>query len=289
LQELEGDHMLRNVFLILSAAVLVLSLAACGKKEETAKTSETATTPEKPKPLRGEMALIPAGEFVLGSNEDKEGSSYPQQKINLPAFWIDKYEATNTEFLDFAIKTGYSGEGAKEGKDWRQFFTPDKAHYPVVYITWNDAEAYCKSLGKRLPTEEEWEKAARGTDGRKYPWGDKWDASKSNTYEASLRNPAAVGQYDDVSPYGVHDMLGNVQEWTGSWFKGYKGTLYKDKDQFFGKRARVVRGISARMYGARANLWLRSAYVPQSLYDFGCRCAKDATPEDAAKAASQTK
>ena len=279
--------MLRKVFMILSAVILVITLAACGKKEEAAKTTESAAVPEKPKFTPGEMVLIPAGEFILGSNEDKESSAYPQQKINLPAFWIDKYEATNTEFLDFAIKTGYSGEGAKEGKDWRQFFTPDKARYPVVYITWNDAEEYCKSLGKRLPTEEEWEKAARGTDGRKYPWGDKWDAAKTNTYESGLRNPTTVGQFDDLSPYGVHDMLGNVQEWTGSWYKPYKGTLRKD--QWFGDRARVVRGISARMYGSRANLWLRSAYVPKSLYDFGCRCAKDATPEEAAKAAQQTK
>ncbi len=279
--------MLRKVSLIVAAATLIVALAACGKKEEAAKTAETTAAPEKAQFVKGEMVLIPAGEFIFGSNEDKESSSYPQQKINLPAFWIDKYEATNEEFLDFAIKTGYSGEGAKEGKDWRQFFTPDKARYPVVYITWNDADAYCKSQGKRLPTEEEWEKAARGTDGRKYPWGDKWDATKTNTYEAGLHNPAAVGQFDDISPYGVHDMLGNVQEWTGSWYKAYKGTLRKD--QWFGERARVVRGISARMYGSRANLWLRSAYVPKSLYDFGCRCAKNATPEEAAKAPQQTK
>jgi formylglycine-generating enzyme required for sulfatase activity len=281
--------MLRKVFSILLSFILLLCLAACGKKEEptTTTTTQAPAEPAQPTVTPGEMVLIPAGEFILGSSEDKTNAAYPEQKVKLPAYWIDKYEVTNYEFLDFAVKTGYAGEGAKEGKDWRQFFTPDKAKYPVVYITWKDADTYCKSVGKRLPTEEEWEKAARGTDGRRYPWGEKWDAARSNSYEAGLRNPTTVGQFDDVSPYGVHDTLGNVQEWTNSWYDAYKGST--KKDQYYGKRYRVVRGASARIYGARAHLWDRSAYLPNSLYDFGCRCAKDATPEEAAKAADATK
>ncbi len=280
--------MLRKICLIFLGFVLVFCLASCGKKEEaTPTTTQAPAEPAKPAVTPGEMVLIPAGEFIFGSSDDKESAAYPQNKINLPAFWIDKYEVTNYEFLDFAVKTGYTGEGAKEGKDWRQFFTPDKAQFPVVFITWNDADKYCKSLGKRLPTEEEWEKAARGTDGRRYPWGEKWETGRSNTYEAGLRNPAAVGQFDDVSPYGVHDMLGNVQEWVGSWYKPYKGS--KRQDKYYGEVWRIVRGASSRIYGSRAHLWDRSAYAPNSLYDFGCRCAKDATPDEAAKAASQTK
>jgi formylglycine-generating enzyme required for sulfatase activity len=275
--------MFRKLLSVSACLILIFSLAACGKKEEAAQQpTEPAAAPAKPAVVPGEMVLIPAGEFIFGDN-DKTKPSYPQQKINLPAFWIDKYEVTNTEFLDFSIKTGYAGEGAKEGRDWRQFFTPDKAKHPVVYITWNDALAYCKSLGKRLPTEEEWEKAARGPDGRRYPWGDKWEPNRSNTYEIGLKIPAAIGEYDDVSPYGVHDMLGNVQEWTGSWYKAYKGNPQADTN--YGERFRVVMGISSRYYGSRAFLSDRSGYLPKSLYDFGCRCAKDATPEEAAKAA----
>jgi formylglycine-generating enzyme required for sulfatase activity len=275
--------MLRKVLFV---SVLIMSLAiclsACGTKEkESAAPAETPSVPEKPAVVPGESVLIPAGEFVFGTS-DKESPAYPEQKVNLPAFWIDKYEVTNSQFLDFSIKSGYTGEGAKEGKDWRQFFTPDKALFPVVFITWNDAVAYCKSLDKRLPTEEEWEKAARGTEGFRYPWGNQWEANKSNTYEAMLRNPGAVGEFADVSSYGVHDMLGNVQEWTGSWYKAYKGNTKADPN--FGQRFRVVRGASARIYGTRAHLWDRSAYLPNSLYDFGCRCAKDATAEEAAKA-----
>ncbi len=274
--------MLRKVTLVIVCLCLALSIVACAKKEEPA--AEQAAAPAQPTITPGEMVLIPAGEFTFGSSDDKDNAAYPEQKINLPAFWIDKYEVTNREFLDFAIKTGYQGEGAKEGKDWRQFFTPDKANFPVLFITWNDAKTYCESLGKRLPTEEEWEKAARGTDGRRFPWGNTWDSAKSNTYEAGLRNPCAIGQYPDISPYGVYDMLGNVQEWTASWYKAYKGNPKKGEN--FGERFRVVRGASSRIYGSRAHLWDRSAYLPKSLYDFGCRCAKDATPEEAAKAAA---
>jgi sulfatase modifying factor 1 len=261
----------------------VLFLGACAKKEEPAATQEPAAAPEKPAVVQGEMVLIPAGEFLLGDDSDKKSTVAPQQKINLPAYWIDKYEATGKEFLDFAVETGYTGQGAREGKDWRQFVTPDRAFDPVVYITHDDAAAYCKWRNKRLPTEEEWEKAARGTDGKRYPWGNEWKAGQSNTYEAGTRTPARVGQYEgDVSQFGVRDMLGNVQEWTASWFKPYKGNT--TKSEFYGERYRVVRGSSSRIYGERSHLWDRSAYLPGSLYDFGCRCAKDATADEAAKA-----
>ncbi len=275
-----------KVLSALLCVLLLLLIGGCAKKEEPAATETAAPATAEPVITPGEMVLIPAGEFILGAN-DKETAAFPEQKMNLPAFWIDKYEVTNAEFLDFAIKTGYQGEGAKEGKDWRQFFTPDKAKYPVLFITWNDAATYCKSLGKRLPTEPEWEKAARGPNGFRYPWGDKWEAGKSNTYESGLREPTAIGQYEDVSPFGAHDMLGNVQEWTDSWYKAYKGNSKSDTN--FGERFRVVRGASSRIYGSRAHLWDRSAYLPKSLYDFGCRCAKDATPEEAAKAAPAAK
>jgi formylglycine-generating enzyme len=265
---------------------LVLFLGACAKKEETVAKQEPAA-PEKPAVVPGEMVLIPAGEFLFGDDGDKKTTWYPQQKINLPAYWMDKYEVTGKEFLDFAVETGYTGQGAREGKDWRQFVTPEKAFNPVVYITYDDAVAYCKWRNKRLPTEEEWEKAARGTDGKRYPWGTTWKTGQSNTYETGTRTPSKIGQFEgDVSQFGVHDMLGNVQEWTSTWYKAYKGGIAKDEN--YGERFRVVRGASSRIYGERFHLAVRSAYLPGSLYDFGCRCAKDATADEAAKA-GQTK
>jgi formylglycine-generating enzyme required for sulfatase activity len=272
-----------TVFIILLSVMLALS--ACSKKEEAAEGKNAGAEVAVPAVVLGEMALIPAGEFILGS-EDKTSISYPKQKVNLPAYWIDKYEVTNMEFLDFSLKTGYVGEGAKEGKDWRAFFTPatpEKAKLPVLYISWKDANEYCKAAGKRLPTEAEWEKAARGADGRKYPWGNEWINDRANTWEAGRSKAVPVGEYEDVSVYGVHDMLGNVREWTGSWFVNYPGTLKKDPHS--GNQWRVLRGLSYSIKAKLGDLSIRSAYAPEALFDFGFRCAKDATPEDAAKAA----
>ena len=269
-------------FLIM-LALAICALSACGKKGEKAYGAKGEPAPEAAKLaiVPGEMVFIPAGEFIMGTN-NKDSIAYPEHKVYLPAFWIDKYEVTNSQFLEFSINEGYTGEGAKEGRDWRLFLTPDKGLFPVVYITWNDAAAYCKSVGKRLPTEEEWEKAARGTDGRVYPWGNEWGEKRVNTYEFGPSKPTAIGQFgDDVSPYGVYDMLGNVQEWTASWYMTYKGNPKKDPNS--GQKFRVVRGLSSRYRGRLGKLYDRSAYVPNALYDFGFRCAKDATPEEIAR------
>lgn len=273
--------MIRTGFVAFIAFVVICGLSACSQKEtqeEKAATEEAVEPAVKP----GEMVFIPAGEFIMGTNEKKDtASAYPEHKVDLPAFWIDKYEVTNSEFLDFSIQNNYAGEGAKEGKDWRLFITADTALVPVVYITWKDAKTYCESLGKRLATEEEWEKAARGPNGNRFPWGNEWIDGRSNTYEAGFLKPMPIGRFDDVSYYGVHDMLGNVQEWTETKYAPYKGNPEKDPNA--NKNYRVVRGLSAVYKSKGGGLWIRSAYVPEALYDFGCRCAKDATPEDIAK------
>lgn len=276
--------MFRNAYTVFIILALFLGLSACGKKEELEE-SPAATETQAPEIVPGEMVFIPAGDFIMGS-DDPKSDAYPKHTVNLPAYWIDKYEVTNAEYLDFSLKTGYQGEGVKEGKDWRIFFTPatpEKAMIPVVYITWKDASAYCKSVGKRLPTEEEWEKAARGTDGRRYPWGNDWMDNRSNTYEAGIVKPDVIGKFDDVSPYGVHDMLGNVQEWTDSWFSSYKGNPNRNPKS--GKTLRVLRGQGPNHKAKLGSLADRAAWPPEYLANFGFRCAKDATPEDEAKAA----
>ena len=263
----------------------MVGISACNKKAEEAE--ETAVSEaETPQVVPGEMVLIPAGEFIMGSNdrgpENDKYAAYPEHKVKLPAYWIDKYEVTNLQFQEFSLKTGYIGEGAKEGKDWRLFATPDRALYPVQSITWNDAAEYCKSAGKRLPTEQEWEKAARGTDGSRYPWGNEWDANRANTYEGTAKKPIEVGTSNDVSSCGVQDTRGNVQEWTSTWYYRYPGNPKDDSN--YGKKFRVLRGLSSNHLGKRGHVWDRSAYLPGALYDFGFRCAKDATAEEAAKA-----
>jgi iron(II)-dependent oxidoreductase len=138
----------------------------------------------------------------------------PQHRVYLDEFYIDKYPVTNAQFERFVKATGY-----KAGDDWRKYYTKGKEKHPVVCVSWNDASAYCKWAGKRLPTEAEWEKAARGTDGRIWPWGNAWDKSKCNLWEGGPATTTPVGSYPaGASPYGVMDMVGNMWEWCADWY-----------------------------------------------------------------------
>jgi formylglycine-generating enzyme required for sulfatase activity len=284
--------MIRKATAALALILLALAICACGTKEEAEPQAADATSAAStPTITPGEMVLIPAGEYTIGTDErdpqDKKSFTlaYPEHKVKLPAFWIDKYEVTMMEYLEFTANTGYVAEGEAEGKTWRTFFSTEKPYNPVVYITFKDAEAYCKAKGRRLPTEFEWEAAARGLEGVRFPWGNEWVDNKTNTAEAGFKNPQDIGKFDDVNALGVHDMFGNVQEWTSSWFRPYPGNK---RTQDFNSAYRVVRGLGSRYTGNKYNgLWARSAYQPQYLADFGCRCAKDATPEEAAQAPSK--
>jgi formylglycine-generating enzyme required for sulfatase activity len=270
--------MVKKSLVVLFAILVMVCLISCGKKEAVQEDTSASTEEAAPSVVPGEMVFIPEGEAIIGTN-NKESIAYPEHKVNLKAYWIDKYEVTNYEFMKFSTLNKYTGEGAKEGKDWRLFATQDKMNVPVLYITWNDAQAYCKAQGKRLPTEEEWEKAARGPNGYAYSWGNEWKDNVANTYEAGMVRAMDVGQYSgDVSAYGVYDMTGNVQEWTSSKYESYPGNPKKASQPW-----RVVRGLSYIYKGKLGKIWDRSAQPPEAIYYFGCRCAKDASPEDIAK------
>lgn len=196
-----------------------------------------------PTPLRitDIMVEVPAGPFTTGSEAGNEDEA-PAHEVDLPAFEIDKFEVTNADFAQFVEATGYQTDADKEGrtKNWRST-AEGKDNHPVVFVSWNDAMAYCQWVGKRLPTEAEWEKAARGTDGRIYPWGDEWDPAKANVKETGLRGTAAVGSFGaGASPYGAEDMAGNVWEWTVDWYEAYPGSDYQS--DYFGQQFRVLRG-----------------------------------------------
>lgn len=157
-----------------------------------------------------EMILIPAGEFTMGSN-DGEASEKPAHKVYLDTYEIGKYEVTVAQYRKFCRATGRAMPVEAPPWGW-------KDDHPIVNVSWFDAEAYCKWAGGRLPTEAEWEKAARGTEGRTYPWGNTWDKNKCANYGLGLKSTAAVGSYPSgASPYGCMDMAGNVWEWSADW------------------------------------------------------------------------
>jgi formylglycine-generating enzyme required for sulfatase activity len=187
-------------------------------------------------PAHDEMVKIPAGTFLMGSDKKVDRNAYqpefPQRRVYLDAYEIDKYEVTTVQFLKFVLATD-----RKPLIDWQYEggnFQETMANHPVMHVSWFDADAYCRWAGKRLPTSAEWEKAARGEDGRIYPWGNEpAGLSRANFGRTGLSGPVrdrperlllyppiiSVDKYDNgASPYGVFQLAGNVAEWTADWY-----------------------------------------------------------------------
>lgn len=239
--------------------------------------AEPTAVPEPAGPMLDvEMVLVPAGPFIMGSdNGDTEDA--PSQSVDLPAFEIDKFEVTNDDFALFAADTGYVTAVEEAGsKSWKDY-AADRGNHPVVKVTWNDAVAFCEWAEKRLPTEQEWEKAARGDDGRAYPWGNDFDPTLANVKDTGLRSTTAVGSFPGgATVYGAEDMGGNVWEWTSSWFKVYPGGA--DSNPYYGERFRVTRGGAWFEEAAQLTTFNRNAADPEITAndDLGFRCARDA-------------
>ncbi|HXV99902.1 MAG TPA: formylglycine-generating enzyme family protein, partial [Anaerolineae bacterium] len=174
-------------------------------------------------PFEPEMILIPAGEFLMGSDPladpNAKDEEQPQHLVYLPDYYLAKTPVTNAQYRAFIQSTGH-----QPPEHWEKERPPvDKYEHPVVQVSWHDAMAYCNWLAEvtgkayRLPSEAEWEKGARGTDGRIYPWGNQWQAQCCNTGETRLGDTTPFGAYPDgACPYGLLDMAGNVWEWTRS-------------------------------------------------------------------------
>ena len=283
------------------------------------------------------MVRVPAGEFIMGSNNTGEAQvgkefgnakpwyldEHPQRKVKTPAYAIDQFEVTNAQYREFVQKaqhapptvwvdSGYilslkmeklapldveqlrklvtkvfhlDMDTTKMDKEQLLKAVKDRLalmdKLPVTFVSWFDADAFCRWADKRLPTETEWEKAARGAQGNEFPWGADWAAGKSNSGDESWDDGVApVGSYkSDKSPFDVYDLAGNVSEWVEDWYKPYSGSDYKSDD--FGTKYKVIRGAAWGREGHYAiKLFQRGAYrfnlSPDStLADLGFRCAKD--------------
>lgn len=256
--------------------------ADAGKEEQI---KEVRPTPD-------DMVYIPAGDFIMGSDkvdEDAMGLRFgstpyylnerPRRTVTLEAYFIDKYETTNQQYSEFVA--------AMQGRVripppayWENgVYAEGEEHFPVHTVHWYAASAYCRWRGKRLPTEAEWEKAARGIDGREFPWGNEYSRNKANN-QSNFAGVIAVGSYEEgKSPYGLYDMTGNVAEWVDDWYKAYPGGE-SHKDPKYGERYKVIRGGGWGGMG-HYNLPLyystthREKGIPTDAFrDVGFRCAK---------------
>ena len=227
-----------------------------------------------------ELIRVPAGEFLMGSDPSRDNfaqpDELPQQRIYVSEFWIGKYGITKAQYAAYARANNVSFESST-----------DKDDYPAVRMAWPEAVAFCiwvsQMTGRhvRLPTEAEWEKAARGTVGQLYPWGDEWDRTALNCNDGGVGEVTSVVKHSPVgdSPYGVADMAGNVWEWTADW---YGANAYAERANTDSEARnpigpvcgthRVMRGGSYyfRQGGTRAAR--RFKYIPASrCYDIGFR------------------
>jgi formylglycine-generating enzyme required for sulfatase activity len=265
------------------------------------------------------MVRVPAGAFTMGADAGQRAmvlsfgwseawspriqglvaAASPPHTVHLDAFFIDRTEVTNDTYDAFRAATGQAPPA------WA-FDGPGR---PVVGVSWYDAEAYCDWAGKRLPTEAEWEKAARGDDGRTYPWGNAWDGSRLRSADALAgteladfgawmdwrarridpfrpgSGPAPAGAHPDgASPYGALDMAGNVWEWTADWYSADTYTAkprQNPKGPPTGTR-RVLRGGGWDVPRGIAATWFREAFMAseEGRIVTGFRCAKDADGDD---------
>ncbi len=253
-----------------------------------------AQAPPTPTALPASMVLVPAGPFEMGS--DGKGDEEPVHTVTLDAFHIDQYEVTNVQYaacvdagvceppLDTSSSTRDSYYGNAEYND-----------YPVIYVSWNQAKTYCEWRGVRLPTEAEWEKAARGTEGRTYPWGNDFDGNRLNfcdsnckydyankdydkDYDDGYADTAPVGSYSNgVSPYDVYDMAGNVLEWVvdGYQFSYYSNSPAENPIGPTWSSTRVLRGGSWASGSTLTRAARRFSYIPSTgMGIIGFRCAR---------------
>ena len=271
--------------------VAVLSFPATGWAQSTADYS-----------LEGEMVHIPSGHFLFGTNKKDEAAEAlslgipkpwyadetPQQKIFLKGFYIDTFEVTNERYKKFVDDVGAIPPG-----NWKDKNYPEgKAKEPVTWVTWFDAANFCQWANKMLPTEKQWERAAKGNGGNEYPWGNEFQPEFANLSKraGSKNKPVAVGSFPkSATKEGVHDLVGNVWEWVNDDYKPFKGSTYKS--EYYDSGYKVLRGHSASdighfpgaLYDNAIKMFARSGHrqfanPDEPGPDLGFRCASENKP-----------
>jgi formylglycine-generating enzyme required for sulfatase activity len=223
------------------------------------------------------MMLVPAGEFEMGSQGGEIDES-PIRTVFLDSYYIDQFEVTNAQYAE-CVNAGGCNPPSDTSSFTRSSYYGNYQYndYPVLHVSWDDANTYCAWRGNRLPTEAEWEKAARGEKGRKYPWGNQIPDCEFANFDPGpgipcIGDTTPVGNYPDgVSPYGVYDMAGNVWEWVSDWYDAYPDGDINAKEDY-GKLFRVVRGGSWLFNVESSN---RGRILPGNSDDnLGFRCSR---------------
>jgi sulfatase modifying factor 1 len=259
------------------------------KLEKVAEESRKATSVVKQTKVDDEfesMVFIPAGEFYMGSDEASNDAK-PVRKVYLDGFYIDKYEVTFAQFYAFIGFTGHREPrlagylSSSVTEDLPLFIKPLN---PIVGVSWDDAIDYCQWKEKRLPMEAEWEKAAKGTDQRKWPWGNEERSEYANLLgDDGARYTAPVNQFSrDVSPYGVYDLAGNVMEWVADWYNqdSYRLLPAGNPVGVLEGESRVIRGASWNDSIKRAQTSIRFKMYPEYRdVTIGFRCAKSGSQQ----------
>lgn len=242
-------------------------------------TSCAAPTPTPGSVVDG-MVYIPEGDFIMGSDvpavcrlcPGDQDAVAPARQVHTAAYWMDVYEVTNAQYRECEA-AGACQPPLEAPRGFEDYHTAAQyAKYPVIYVDWTMAKTYCEWRSKRLPTEAEWERAARGDDGQLYPWGTEFDQARYEELQKRNVFPYAVDEYDDRSGWGIYGGLGNVWEWTSDWYGPYQNPHQPPNNG----KTKAIRGGFSQGYTGYFRFTARVEAAPALVGRFvGMRCAKD--------------